>query len=115
MPDPNEYPCPLGYFCVEGSPSPQICPSGTYQDEMRSSACKECPAGFYCDNALAAVVNYTLFECPEGLLVFTFSVLLHTYHENIWTICVFQTLKSVVDFISCQSANVTNFVKKHCR
>ncbi|KAI0228985.1 hypothetical protein LSAT2_020568 [Lamellibrachia satsuma] len=66
VPDPNEYPCPLGYFCVEGSPSPQICPSGTYQDEMRSSACKECPAGFYCDNALAAVVNYTLFECPEG-------------------------------------------------
>ena len=66
VPDPNGYPCPLGYFCVAGSASPQLCPSGSYQDEMRSSVCKECPPGFYCDNALAAVVNVTMFECPEG-------------------------------------------------
>ena len=64
--NPNAYPCPAGYYCEVGSAAPQLCPSGTYQDEMMSWDCKECPPGFYCDNALAPIVNYTMYECPEG-------------------------------------------------
>ena len=66
VPDPNGFPCPVGHFCLEGSASPQICPSGTYQDAMRRADCVECPAGFYCDNALEPVVNYTQYECLRG-------------------------------------------------
>ena len=66
VPNPNSYPCPYGYYCVEGSSMPQLCDSGTYQDEMYAYTCKECPAGFYCDNAVEPVVNYTMYECIEG-------------------------------------------------
>lgn len=64
---PSAYECPAGHKCPIGSSIYQLCPSGTYQDEVRQSSCKECPAGFYCDNTLGAIVNYTLFVCPEGL------------------------------------------------
>ena len=68
VPNPNAYPCQPGYYCEEGSPTQQLCPSGTYQDEDQASSCKECPAGFYCDNAQAPIVNYTAYECPTGRL-----------------------------------------------
>ena len=49
-----------------GSFEPQICENGTYQNEIGQSSCKECPAGYFCDNTLAPVVlNYTGL-CPSG-------------------------------------------------
>lgn len=33
---------------------------------MYAYDCKECPEGFYCDNAIEPVVNYTMYECIEG-------------------------------------------------
>ena len=66
VPSPALYPCPQGYYCVQGSPVPVICDSGSYQDEMYADTCKECPAGFYCDNAIEPVVNYTMYECIPG-------------------------------------------------
>ena len=41
-----------------------------WQDEEGQWECKECPEGFYCDNAIEPVVNYTLYECPEGIYVY---------------------------------------------
>ena len=38
----------------------------TFQDEEGQWECKECPAGFYCDNGIEPVVNYTMYECPQG-------------------------------------------------
>ena len=39
--------CPAGYFCAVGSPDKVQC-TGTYQDLLRQSSCKTCPAGFEC-------------------------------------------------------------------
>jgi len=64
--NPNSYQCPVGYYCPTGSEIYQLCGSGMYQDQTRQWECKLCPEGFYCDNALAPIVNYTLFSCPEG-------------------------------------------------
>ncbi|XP_070551141.1 neurogenic locus notch homolog protein 1-like [Ptychodera flava] len=66
VPTPNDYICPVGHFCIEGSMDKQPCNSGTYQDEIGQWECKECPAGFYCDNSATPVVNYTAFVCPSG-------------------------------------------------
>ena len=85
VPNPNDYQCPLGYYCVEGSESPQLCPSGSYQDQGQSSSCKQCPEGFYCDNAVAPVVNYTSYECPEGKTICQLYQLLIYYHLRIST------------------------------
>ncbi|XP_071505048.1 uncharacterized protein [Diadema antillarum] len=63
---PAEYICPVGYYCVEGSFEPQICENGTHQNEEGQSSCKECPAGYYCDNTISPVsLNYTGL-CPPG-------------------------------------------------
>lgn len=42
--------CPKGAFCEAGAMSPTLCSNGTYQDEVRQTACKECSAreGHYC-------------------------------------------------------------------
>ena len=37
--------CPVGHSCPPGSPEPQLCPPGQYQDEPGQSVCKTCPAG----------------------------------------------------------------------
>ena len=41
---PTEYNCTVGHFCEEGSPAPEPCVSGEYQDEEGSWECKTCPA-----------------------------------------------------------------------
>ncbi|XP_072165903.1 cysteine repeat modular protein A-like [Diadema setosum] len=70
---PEEFNCTIGHFCVRGSPDPTPCPSGEYQDEVGSWACKDCSPGYYCDANEAAtyygvashgVVMPTI--CPEG-------------------------------------------------
>ena len=70
--NPSAFLCPKGYYCLEGSAEPTICPSGTYQDEIMTYDCKECPAGFYCDNSIEPVVNATAYECPQGEICRTF-------------------------------------------
>ena len=63
---PNSHPCSVGHFCLKGSPLPERCPNGTYQDNEYSFACKPCLSGYYCDNTLVAVSNLTGYECPMG-------------------------------------------------
>ncbi len=70
IPTPNEYRCPEGYYCIEGSPDKVPCPAGYYQDEAEQWDCKTCPSGFYCDDTDGPIVNYTAYICPEGKLIF---------------------------------------------
>lgn len=42
-------PCGYGHYCPIGSITYTNCTIGTYGDELRLSACKTCPAGYYCD------------------------------------------------------------------
>ena len=63
---PNAYPCPVGHFCEKGSPEPERCPNGTYQDQRYSYECKQCLAGYYCDNTVTGVSSLAGFECPIG-------------------------------------------------
>ena len=64
--NPSAYECPAGYRCPLGSSTPQICASGHYQDETGQDTCKQCPAGFYCDNSLGNITSPTNYPCPEG-------------------------------------------------
>ncbi|KAI9538601.1 hypothetical protein NQZ68_012253 [Dissostichus eleginoides] len=57
-------PCPPGHFCVQGSATPEPCPSGTYQDRDKQAACTVCGAGYYCDLRLANASF--LRPCPKG-------------------------------------------------
>ncbi|EDO39339.1 predicted protein, partial [Nematostella vectensis] len=67
---PSEYGCITGHRCPRGSPTPERCPSGYYQNEVLQSNCKVCPAGFYCNATYNGVVIPVLCEaghfCPEG-------------------------------------------------
>ena len=42
---PSEYNCTLGNYCPQGTGDPIPCDPGYYQDEIRQSECKDCPAG----------------------------------------------------------------------
>ena len=46
VPNPNDFICPEGHFCTNGSQSPKPCVSGTYQDERMMDSCKVGWLGF---------------------------------------------------------------------
>ena len=55
--------CYLGYYCPSGSHHQFMyrCPRGTYQDEFGKSVCKDCLAGYYCnENSILPII------CPQG-------------------------------------------------
>ena len=66
VPNPYDYRCPLGHFCVGGLGAPEICVNGFYQDDELQSDCKLCVQGYYCDNALGAIGSLSGYECPTG-------------------------------------------------
>ena len=53
--DGNEedaYPCPLGYYCEEGTEFPELCPLGTFtfkEGGMILAECSLCLLGYYCN------------------------------------------------------------------
>ena len=51
---PVDEQCPVGYSCAVGSVDKAIC-TGTYQDELRQSSCKTCPAGFECPDSGSSI------------------------------------------------------------
>jgi hypothetical protein len=42
--------CEPGHYCPEGTETPLLCPSGTYNPSFAASACTSCPAGTYNPN-----------------------------------------------------------------
>jgi hypothetical protein len=72
---PVEEECPAGYECSVGSTDKTICSSG-YQDQLRQSSCKTCPAGFKCplDTGIrtkkvmcdASADSNLSFYCPDS-------------------------------------------------
>jgi len=57
--------CPRGAYCPVGTPAPQPCRNGTYNNLLGQSACTTCPAGYYCTFGVA---DYTsgVYDCPKG-------------------------------------------------
>ena len=45
-------PCPEGKYCVEGTPSPEDCPPGTFSNVTglkKKNECIQCTGGMFCD------------------------------------------------------------------
>ena len=45
VPNPYDYRCPTGHFCVGALGTPDRCDDGYYQNEMQQNYCKLCPEG----------------------------------------------------------------------
>ena len=50
-----------GHYCPGGDSTPIPCPAGQYQNETGQTACRNCPAGFYCISSTADPL-----PCPSG-------------------------------------------------
>ncbi|KAL0973027.1 hypothetical protein UPYG_G00197910 [Umbra pygmaea] len=58
-------PCPVAHYCPRGSPAPEPCPPGTFQDQGTQAACNICDAGYYCDVRWG--LNASMRRpCPKG-------------------------------------------------
>ena len=64
---PGASPCPVGHYCPVGSASPTICLSGYYQGQVMQDECLDCPEGYYCDNSIEPISDYSGYTCPEGI------------------------------------------------
>ena len=61
--EPDQYICPAGHYCPEGTGTPIACPAGTYLGtEMNSGLddCVNCTAGSYCEGMYD---TEQLFKC----------------------------------------------------
>ncbi|RQX68437.1 putative GCC2 and GCC3 domain protein [Toxoplasma gondii CAST] len=62
-------PCPPGHFCGGGVTKPEPCPKGSSRvaaGGRYSVDCSECPAGFYCPEALKPAPCPAGHYCPAG-------------------------------------------------
>ncbi|PIK41162.1 hypothetical protein BSL78_21986 [Apostichopus japonicus] len=68
VPNPGEYPCPIGLHCPIGSPLPVPCDPGSFTNLTHAAECLECPAGFYCVPEHVEEGNSTsgFRLCPQG-------------------------------------------------
>ena len=55
-------------MCPQGSPAPDICVRGTYQDDVGQATCDPCPLGKYCDPHELANLTGIIYpeDCPMG-------------------------------------------------
>ena len=65
-PIPSEFTCTVGHYCLQGSPFPLICPSGSYQNYTGQSTCSPCPEGHFCDSTESIVILGSNTTCPPG-------------------------------------------------
>ena len=75
---PPQFICPVGHFCVSGSPAADPCPLNTYQPSSGKSSCLPCPSGHSCLESNGTVspsaclrsfhcgLGVTPLPCPEG-------------------------------------------------
>ncbi|OAF67357.1 hypothetical protein A3Q56_04909, partial [Intoshia linei] len=59
-------PCPKNTFCVAGTVTPSNCADGKYQNNVASSACLTCYAGYYCISGADPVICPKGKYCPSG-------------------------------------------------
>lgn len=105
--------CPTGRYCPRGSPSPRLCPTGTFSNITElwmESQCRNCTPGYYCDSPgesspsgrcmagyYCPVGSKTMkevdcpigFHCPEGIaLIFdavnSSDLCESTVYRNLW-------------------------------
>ena len=60
--------CPIGHYCLPGSPSPTPCPVGTYRSAVLGAAltdCTDCPAGKACPFQGITDINSAV-ACSHG-------------------------------------------------
>ena len=74
--------CPVGYYCVEQSASPEPCEPGTYANYLGSEECSTCPAGFFCNISVTPIICPPGFYCPEHTGFDLQSCPLGTYNPN---------------------------------
>ena len=74
------YPCPYGFFCLEGAISPYKCPFATFTYSLgakQPEECSECKVGYYCPEEenvpiicppghYCPVASYKPTPCPIG-------------------------------------------------
>ena len=66
-----EYNCTLGTYCPEGTAVPIMCETGTFQDLVGQSQCRNCTGRYYCDPYEFAVGSNDTgiivpLSCPQG-------------------------------------------------
>ncbi|XP_062603182.1 uncharacterized protein LOC134264959 [Saccostrea cucullata] len=68
-PDPPDALCPYGYYCPEGTTSPQSCPPQSFIDKtgaMSAGECGSCPGGRLCPGGPTSIPCYAGSYCLEG-------------------------------------------------
>ncbi len=67
VPNPSEFACPVGHFCIEGSIAPTTCPEGTFSGTTGSSFCTPCPSSHFCTiGTITPQICPPFSYCPEG-------------------------------------------------
>ena len=67
IPNPEEFACPIGHYCISGSDKPIPCPRGTYSlttHAVNASSCPLCAPGRYCTGENST--NITNTNCSAG-------------------------------------------------
>jgi hypothetical protein len=58
---PYQIACPMGFYCLAGSPIQTPCPAGTYNGQIGVTACTACKVGYYCPQG-----STTMLACSSG-------------------------------------------------
>ena len=94
--------CQPGHYCPTNSSFQIQCPSGFFQDEELATVCKDCPAGYYCENKYGPVLSYRSYSCPKGYYCpnkteteFQYPCPVGTYNDEL-------KRKSITDCKQCQ-------------
>jgi hypothetical protein len=64
--------CTLGHYCPGGDIVPIACVAGTFTNTTAQPICRDCPAGYYCEEAQIMPVS-SPFECASFASSFTLS------------------------------------------
>lgn len=66
-PQPSEFLCPRGFYCLEDTADPIGCEPGTYQENVGATSCLTCPMGYYCPQNTSTPLDCPAYSyCPDG-------------------------------------------------
>ena len=59
--------CPAGSRCVAWRITPELCPGGSFHNQVGQAQCRTCPAGWYCPEGSVWPLNCPAGQfCPNG-------------------------------------------------